>query len=235
MVQRNPAAISFDVLFEDNHLLVVNKPAGMLSQPGPEGKADILTAAKEYIREKYRKPGNVFLGLIHRLDWGVGGVMVFARTSKAASRLSEQFRKRSVSKVYEALVVGHVPGEGRTLVQRLMKDEIERKAEVQDEGEGGQEARLTFAVLERSPAAHRELPPLTYLEVRLESGRFHQIRAQLAAIGHPLVGDGKYGSSVALPGVLLGLRAARLSFQHPTTGESCHFVLARPPAWPSFA
>lgn len=237
-MQRNSAAVSLDILFEDNHLLVVNKPAGLLSQPGPEGKADLLTEAKEYLRAKYRKPGNVFLGLVHRLDWGVGGVMVFARTSKAASRLAEQFRERRVTKVYEALVAGHVQGEGQTLVQRVTKDEWQRKAEVSEvgeDGEVGQEARLTFVVVARSPVADKKWPPLSYLEVQLESGKFHQIRAQLASFGHPIVGDGKYGSTVTLPGVLLGLRAAKLNFQHPTSGAACTFVVDRPPAWPTFA
>ena len=194
-----------NVLFEDNHLLVIHKPAGILSQPGPAGQEDILNQSKEYIREKYHKPGNVFLGLVHRLDYGVSGVMVFARTSKAASRLSEQFRERSVEKKYEAIVSGVVREETGVLSGKLIKDKEARRAEIGDddpEGEG-EDARLTYKVVDRGEIrskGHRSA--ISVLEIQLETGKFHQIRAQLAAAGHPIVGDAKYGSTVTMAGIL---------------------------------
>ena len=223
-----------NVLFEDNHLLVVAKPPALLSQPGPAGKPDLLTQCKEYLRAKYHKPGNVFLGLVHRLDWGVGGVMVFAKTSKAASRLAAQFRERTVEKQYEAVVTGEMRPKSGELVAKLIKDVEQRKAALVGDGDGdedvGDDARLTYRVVGTG-----ELPgvrvPVSVLEIELHSGRFHQIRAQLAAAGHPIIGDGKYGSKVTVPGLLLGLRAAVLVLNHPTTGERMRFALERPGEW----
>ena len=226
-----------EVLFEDNHLLVVHKPAGILSQPGPAGQEDMLTQCKEYIREKYNKPGNVFLGLVHRLDWGVSGVMVFARTSKAASRLSEQFRERTVEKRYEAIVSGVVKETAGVLTGRITKDRDARRAELgdgDDEGDDSEEARLSYKRIGVTEVRYKgQRCSVSVLEIQLETGKFHQIRAQLAAAGHPVIGDSKYGSVVSIPGVIIGLRAASLTVNHPTNGERKSFSVARPESWNS--
>ena len=160
--------------------------------------------------------------------------MIFAKTSKAASRLAAQFRDRTVEKRYEAIVTGHLTTREGVLEAFLVKDEEERKARVAEPGEDATPARLSFRVLgvgDIAVASRRE--NVSLLEVVLESGRFHQIRAQLAAAGHPILGDTKYGSSVTVPGILLGLRAASLAIDHPTTGERKTFVVDRPDSWKS--
>jgi len=204
------------ILYEDNHLIVCVKPAGVLSQRDIRGGDDMLTILKDYIREKYRKPGNVFLGLVHRLDQNVGGVMVFARTSKAAARLSAAIRERDVTKRYRAVVEGLLPvGAAGTLSDRLAKDESTRTAVVSD---AGKEALLDYVVL---AAGERDGVPRTLLDITIRTGRFHQIRAQFAHAGHPVVGDVKYGAKPASEG--LALHAVELSFDHPVTGLPLSF------------
>lgn len=199
-----------EILFEDNHLLVINKPAGMLSQADSSGAPDLLTELKGYIKVKYNKPGNVFLGLVHRLDRNTSGLMVVARTSKAASRLSEQFRLHSVEKIYRALVSPPPAKPEGTLESRLTKDNQNLR---QTEDEEGGEARLTYRTLR---ANSKE----ALLEIELETGRFHQIRFQLSNAGSPVAGDRKYGSKLSGP---LALCCVRLSFNHPVTKERLTF------------
>ncbi len=200
------------VLFEDNHLLVCVKEPGILSQAGSLDLDDMLTLGKKYIKEKYQKPGNVFLGLVHRLDVNVGGVMVFARTSKAAARLSKSIRENEFSKHYLAIVEGEItyPSSG-TMINYLRKNPESLISEETDEG---QEAVLHYRVLET-------IKRLTLIQIELVTGRFHQIRKQFSLRNTPLYGDVKYHSSSSSQ--TLPLWAYLLEFPHPITNELMRF------------
>lgn len=199
------------VLHEDNHLLVVHKPAGLPTQAGRAGEPCLLEQAREWVRERYHKPGRVYLGLVHRLDRPVAGVVVLARTSKAASRLSQQLRARTMSKIYRALVSGQPePAEG-TLVHHVALLPDGRPVLHDAPGPDRKEARLSYRVLRRGA------PSL--VEVELGTGRKHQIRMQLARKGHPIVGDARYGSTVPFTAGAIALVAWRLEFTHPTQPE----------------
>lgn len=209
------------ILYDDNHLIVCVKPAGVLSQADGKDLPDILTILKAYVKEKYHKPGNVFIGLLHRLDTNVGGVMVFAKTSKAASRLSEAIRGGDFSKRYYAVVNGILPvGENRTIVDRLDKDEATKTAFVAEKG-FGKEASLTYTVLETTSF---EGAILSLLQIELHTGRFHQIRIQMASRGFPIYGDLKYGKKLPKGQEGLGLFAYGLEFEHPVTKEEMRFT-----------
>jgi len=201
------------VVYEDNHCLAVIKPAGLLTAGDRTGDVSLVDQVRDYLRAKYNKPGNVFVGVVHRLDRPVAGVVLFARTSKAAARLSEQFRAGRVEKVYQALVEGRVTRREGDLVDRLVKDHrtnvVRRSA--QDEP-SARESRLYFRRLKRTADA-------TLLEIRPQTGRSHQIRVQLAAMGHPIVGDRKYGSKRPFEEGI-ALRAVQLTFEHPTTKQA---------------
>ena len=216
------------VLYEDNHLLVVVKPPNIPSQADSSGDIDMLTALKQYIAEKYNKPGAVYMGLVHRLDRPVGGVMVFARTSKAASRLSETFRTHEQDRRYLAVVEGEIKGE-KQLTDHLLKDGKTGMVRCVKAGTAGaKEARL-----KTSPLAHKE--GLTLTQVQLFTGRSHQIRVQHANAGHPLWGDMRYGHGK--PGRQIALWAWALKLEHPTKKEEMSFF-ALPPeegAWRVFA
>ncbi len=204
------------IIFEDNHLIVAFKPAGYLSQSDGSDAPDMLTYLKAYIKDKYNKPGNVFLGLVHRLDRNVSGVMVFARTSKCASRLSEQIRKGTFSKSYRAKVQGKLEGSGK-LVNYLVKDEKTNRVTVYDqEVPGSKRCELEYDAGEYKDG-------FTMVNVKLLTGRSHQIRAQFAHIGHPLDGDVKYGGRKNSDGI--GLQSCYLSFDHPTSGERLEFSI----------
>ena len=204
------------IIFEDNHLLVAYKPEGYLSQSDGTKAPDMLTYLKAYIKEKYHKPGNVYLGLVHRLDRNVSGIMVFARTSKCASRLSEQIRKGTFEKRYRARVQGKLKGEG-VLVNYLIKDERVNKTDVYDrEVPGSKRCELTYKAGDFDGK-------FTSVDIRLVTGRSHQIRAQFAHIGHPLEGDVKYGGPKSDRGI--GLMSCYLSFNHPTSGERLEFSI----------
>ena len=176
------------VLYEDNHIIVAVKPAGVLSQGDGSKSPDMLTILKSYVKEKYQKPGEVYLGLVHRLDRPVSGVMVFARTSKAASRLSEQIRNRKVEKVYRCVVKGVLEGSGR-LTNFISKDEDKNIVTISDTEKPGYKA----SYLDYSALASKE--GLTLVEVKLGTGRSHQIRAQMNFKGFPICGDKKYGNA----------------------------------------
>lgn len=208
--QTNP---NIEIIYEDNHLLVANKPVGLLSQEDHTGDPDILTLCKEYIKKEYKKPGNVFLGLLHRLDRPVSGVMMFAKTSKAASRISEQIRQRTVKKKYLAVVGGTPPPNGY-LTHPLLKDEKTNTVQVvKPNVKGAQEAKLMFQRLETVDNLH-------LLEVSLITGRPHQIRVQLSEEGYPIWGDQKYGSSNrSVP----ALHAYSLKLDHPTLKKQMIF------------
>ena len=203
-----------DVLYEDNHVIVAVKPPNMLSQADHTGDTDILTLLKEYIREEYQKPGNVYLGLVQRLDRPVGGLMVFARTSKAASRLSEQMRKHEMGREYLCIVVGERE-DTFTLTDYLWKDPIQNKVAVCEADVKGSQ----LAVLHGRSLARRE--GTTLCALKLETGRKHQIRAQLSHAGTPLWGDNKYGGGI--PGQQIALWGYKLSFVHPITRKVMRF------------
>lgn len=233
------------VLFEDNHLLAVNKPAGMLSQSDGSGVPDIFSAAKVYIKEKYAKPGEVYLGLVHRLDRNVGGVMLFARTSKAAARLSKAFREHELRKIYTAIVDGRPPAEGER-TDLLRKDQKRRMALIvppdDKKSDEAREARLRFRLLKsitppegaiRTIETGNADKEISLVEIELLTGRFHQIRAQLAAMGHPILGDRKYGARRTLKNWTLALFASRLDIEHPVRREP--LILQAEPPWGVFA
>ena len=205
-----------NVIYEDNHIIVVEKACNIPSQADKTNDMDMLTLVKSYIKEKYNKPGEVFLGLVHRLDRPVGGIMVFARTSKAASRLSESIRNKDFSKKYLAVVNGVFENKTGTLEDYLFKDEALNKSKVvSKEKKGAKLAKLTYEVI-------GENKNKSLVKINLETGRHHQIRVQFANSGHPLVGDQKYGKSE--PGVQIALWAYELEFKHPTKDEVMHFT-----------
>ncbi len=212
----------FGVLHLDNHLLVVDKPAGMLAQGDATGDADLVTLAKAYLKERFERPGNVFVGLVHRLDRPVSGVIVLARTSKAAARLSEQFAGRDAEKRYLAVVEGRLEGGGEQ-VDWLVKGEKGTVKRVREGTIGAKHAALRWEPL--AIEGRR-----TLVGVELLTGRAHQIRVQLAGLGAPVVGDLRYGAPAPLGnGRSIALHAARLAVEHPTTRE--RLVFAAPPPW----
>ncbi len=209
------------IIYEDNHLLVIDKPAGVLSQEDHTNDPDVLTLCKKYIKKKYNKPGNVWLGLVHRLDRPVSGLMVLAKTSKAASRLSEQVRNHTINKVYWALVYG-MTKESDTLIHYLEKDPKSNTVKAYGSKKGrAKKAELSFETVKQS--AHYSV-----IKVDLKTGRPHQIRVQLNKIGHPIWGDYKYAEQDSGPGKSLALRAMKLEFQHPTKGEILRFEAPKP-------
>ena len=212
------------ILYEDNHIIVAIKPVGVLSQSDGSNAPDMLTIIKAYIKEKYQKPGEVYLGLVHRLDRPVSGVMVFARTSKAASRLSEQIRQRKVDKIYRCVVTGVLEGEGR-LENFIYKDESKNIVTVSDtEKPGFKASYLDYKAIGTKDG-------LTLAEVKLGTGRSHQIRAQMAHSGHPLIGDQKYGKKDERTKDI-ALEAYKLSFEHPVKREFITFEAPIPSEFP---
>ena len=213
------------VLYEDNHLLVVEKPANMPVQADASQDPDLLSVCKAYIKTKYHKPGEVYLGLVHRLDRPVGGVMVFARTSKAAARLTAQFKGRQTKKQYAAIVEGHPLSKG-SLTDWLVKDESTNTSYVTDEGaEGAKIAKLDYTLL-----AHDGEKSL--LDISLHTGRPHQIRVQLSSRGFPILGDMRYNPA-AKPGTQIRLWAYSLTILHPVQNEPLTFYSI--PEWPEFS
>ncbi len=217
----------FSVLHEDNHLLVVNKPAHLATMGVPAGEPSLLAEAKQYIKKKYNKPGNVYLGIVSRLDAPVTGVVVIARTSKAAARLTRQFHDRDVVKRYWALIERRPTPPQARLVDWVRKDERHRRMHVCDAGHPeAQEARLSYRAVRPAGAA-------TLIEVELETGRKHQIRLQLSHHGFPILGDRKYGSRRAFPKGI-ALHARSLTFQHPVANTPLEITAPLPAAWREF-
>lgn len=220
------------VLYEDNHLLVVNKPAGLATMGVGPDDPSLWRLACRYLKTKYRKPGNVYLGVVSRLDALVTGVVVFARTSKAAARLTEQFREADVHKLYWAIVERPPePAQGACL-DWLVKDEAQRRIVVANASTpDAREARLRYSTLARLPRAVGQTPGATLVEVELETGRKHQIRVQLASRGWPVVGDGKYGARAPFPQGI-GLHARQLRLLHPVRREPLELIAPVPTSWP---
>ena len=207
------------VIFEDNHLLVVSKPVNIPVQADASGDEDLLTALKAYVKKKYDKPGEVYLGLVHRLDRPVGGAMVFARTSKAAQRLTDQVKSRKMGRTYWAVVRGDPPAEG-TLRHWLLKDERTNTTRAVREGTpNAKEAILDYIVLERKDG-------LNLCQIKLRTGRSHQIRVQFSSSGWPLWGDARYGGGK--PGEQIALWGRYLELEHPTQKTTMHFDCPAP-------
>ncbi len=244
------------VLFEDNHCLAVLKPAGVLTMRDHTGDVSMVELAREYLRQKFQKPGNVFVGVVHRLDRPVSGVLLLARTTKAAARLSEQFRKHSVCKIYHCVVEGRprqqqgefvdwLAKDGARNVSRVVRQEAGGRGQetgircrgervtlgqgTEDAGQGateGKQARLTYRCVRAGSG-------VSLLEIDLRTGRSHQIRVQCASRGMPICGDVKYGSKTRLDG-WLALHAAALIFDHPTRGEAITVTAPAPSSWKRF-
>ncbi len=213
---------ALEVLFCDNHLLAVRKPAGLPIVPDDSGDESLLDQAKAWIAREFDKPGAVFCGVVHRLDRPVSGVVLFARTSKAAERLGAQFRERRAKKTYWGIVEGAPDAGAGELEQRLWKDtERNRVHVVQGERDGAKEARTSWRVLGRSGDR-------TWLELTPHTGRSHQLRVACASLGTPLVGDLRYGAPVALSDRSIALHARRLVVEHPTRREPIEFEARAP-------
>jgi 23S rRNA pseudouridine1911/1915/1917 synthase len=214
------------VLYEDNHLIAVEKPAGVLTQGDETGDVSLMDEVKKYLKEKYKKPGNVFLGLLHRLDRPVSGIILFAKTSKGASRLSEQFRARTVGKIYHAVIEGRPKKDAAILKNFIVKDEKNKKA-VLAKKEEGQEAQLFYELVD-SNGEH------SLLKIKPETGRFHQIRFQLSFAGHPILGDLKYGAKFPLSDKSVALSATSLFFETATTKEKKEISIHFPELWKNY-
>lgn len=198
------------VLYEDNHLICVEKPVNMPVQADVSGDMDLLTSIKQFIKKRDHKPGNVFLALVHRLDRPVGGAMVFAKTSKAASRLGKELQQRRIQRTYMAVVHGKTKNSQQALTHYLYKDRKHNQSRVVDPDH----PKSKKAVLNYRRLAHQSAYSL--IQVGLVTGRSHQIRVQMASIGHPLYGDQKYGAKVNQVGQQIALWASHLKFKHPT-------------------
>ena len=211
--------VMINIIYEDNHLLVVEKPINIPVQADSSGDEDLLTMLKKYLKEKYDKPGDVYLGLVHRLDRPVGGIMVFAKTSKAASRLSKQVKKHEFKKIYMAVIEGKVSDSG-TFKDRLKKDE---KTNITRASEDGKEAELSYNLI-------GFVNNLSLVRISLKTGRSHQIRVQFASRKIPLYGDQKYNPNAVKDQI--ALFASKLEFKHPITKEVMSFELPLPERYP---
>ncbi|MCD6440738.1 MAG: RNA pseudouridine synthase [Candidatus Marinimicrobia bacterium] len=209
------------VIYEDNHLLVASKPPGILTQGDITGDISLLEIAKEYLKEKYEKPGNVYLGLVHRLDRPASGIVVFARTSKAAARLSEQFKQRQTRKIYWCLVSGEVPERG------VWKDRIERQDVTSYIVKGDANAELGFKRL-----AYKD--DFSWVEVDLRTGKHHQIRVQFAHRGFSVLGDFRYGSKQKFPDKSIALHARSIGIIHPTLRDDRVYICDPEPCWDDY-
>jgi 23S rRNA pseudouridine1911/1915/1917 synthase len=209
-----------NILFEDNHIIVIEKKINVPVQEDESKDLDVANIIKDYLKKRYNKPGNVYLGIVHRLDRPVGGVMVFAKTSKASSRLSEQIRLRHFKKKYYAVIDGIVNEQG-TFIDKLLKDQRTNMVVVD---ERGKEAKLDYMLINNRDN-------LSLVDIDLYTGRSHQIRVQFSSRGLPLYGDQRYNKSARV-GEQIALYAYYLSFEHPVTKEKMEFTLDMPKTKP---
>lgn len=217
-----------DVVYEDNHIIVVNKQPGEIVQGDKTGDTPLSEHIKAYLKEKYNKPGNVFCGVVHRIDRPVGGLVVFAKTSKALTRLNEMLRKGELHKTYWALVEGHPVKEEDTLKNYLISDGRTNKTSVvRSHVPDAKECILQYKTIAKGDH-------YTLLEINLLTGRKHQIRAQLSNIGHPIKGDLKYGARRSNPGGGISLLARRIEFIHPVSKEEINLEAPLPPEFEKF-
>lgn len=216
--------VQINILYEDNHIIVVEKPFNIPTQEDDSKDPDLLTLIKADLKQRHNKPGNVFLGLVHRLDRPVGGVMVFAKTSKAASRLSDQIRKKEFKKTYLAIVHGKLPKSSDQLIHYLLKNHDNNMVKAVAQGtSGSKEAILDYTQV-------FNIDNLTCVKIQLHTGRSHQIRVQFSTIGHPLYGDHRYGKCVGHEQIALW--SNEISFKHPTKEETLSFKLNPPDTYP---
>ncbi len=216
-----------EVIYEDNHIIVVNKEPGEIVQGDKTGDQPLVETVRQYIKEKYQKPGNVFCGVVHRLDRPVGGLVIFARTSKALTRLNEMFRLGQVKKTYMAITAQRPAELQGRLVHYITSTEATNKSTAHARPRSGaKEARLSYRLAGSTDRYH-------LLEVQLETGRKHQIRVQLAAMGCPIKGDLKYGAKRSNPDGSISLRAHRIDFIHPVSHQPIHLEAPIPadPLW----
>ena len=212
------------VLYEDNHLLAVDKPAGWATMGVKKSQLSLVNEAKAYLKRKYDKPGNVYLGVVSRLDAVTSGVVVFARTSKAAKRLTQLFRLHDVEKTYLAIVAGNVTSRSGSCFDWLIKDETQQKMIVASPGQSGaKEARLTYIRL-------KTVGDCSVLKIALETGRKHQIRVQLASQGNPILGDRKYASKKRFPAGI-ALHALQIALTHPVKKDRLIITSTPPKSW----
>lgn len=213
-MQESPNNIESQIVFEDNHLLIINKKTGQLVQGDKTGDASLLDLIKDFIKKRDQKPGNVFLGLVHRIDRPTSGLVIYAKTSKALTRLTQMVKNREIKKTYWAVVAKEMIPQSQRLVHYLHKNEKTNKSTVFIKPtENAKESILNYQII-------KTLDNFQLLEVDLETGRHHQIRAQLSKIGVPIKGDLKYGSPRSNPDGGIHLHARRLEFIHPVTKEN---------------
>lgn len=218
----NPSEFGLEVLFEDNHVLVVNKKASDISQGDKTGDVPLPDKIKEYWKKKYDKPGNVYCGVVHRLDRPTSGALIFTRTSKALERLSKQFREKTVKKTYWAIVESKPARPSGTLEHFLKKNEKQNRSYASDkEATGSKKAILHYKSIAESDKYY-------LLEIELETGRHHQIRCQLGTIGCVIKGDVKYGARRSNPDKSISLHARYVSFDHPVTKERVNITASVP-------
>lgn len=215
---------SLDIIYSDNHQLVVNKPAGLLTQPSGTSQNSLEDLAKQWVKETAQKPGNVFLHAVHRLDKPVSGIVLFARTSKALTRLNAAMRDKKSHKYYLAIVEGELNASEGTLQHYLVHDDFQARLAQPQEPEA-KLARLHYRTLKIADG-------LSLIEIELETGRYHQIRVQLAAVGHPIIGDHKYGSHDHFQEEAIALHHYKLEVPHPVTGVLQTFEAPLPKSWP---
>ena len=213
---------NLQILFEDNHIVIVNKRAGDITQGDKTGDKPLSDVVKEYIKDKYNKPGNVFLGVVHRLDRPTSGIIIFAKTSKSLERLNKMLRDKTINKTYWAVVKNHPKKEKDTLINFLRKNPKNNKSTAYPkEIEGSKKAILHYTVL-------KKLDNYSLIEVDLETGRHHQIRSQLSNIGSPIKGDLKYGFDRSNKDGSIHLHARRIQFIHPVTKEEINITAPTP-------
>ncbi|MDD2490506.1 MAG: RluA family pseudouridine synthase [Bacilli bacterium] len=216
--------MNLKIIYEDNHLIIVEKPPNIPVQRDESKDLDLLTMVKQYIKKKHQKPGNVYIGLVHRLDRPVGGVMVFARTSKAASRLSEMIRNQEFHKTYLAVVHGQLENKTGSLENYLLKNnQINKSKIVNSEMKGSKLAVLSYRVIK-----YDSISDLSLVEINLQTGRHHQIRVQFSHINHPILGDQRYGKK-SDKGLPIYLWAKEISFTHPVNKQTVKFKCI--PSW----